>query len=455
MPSSNITRVARHAAAALAILAVSAAPARAAEGGIIRDAEIESTLRAYADPIFLAAGLKPEQIQVHIIEDHTLNAFVSNGQNMYIHTGLILAADNPNQLKGVIAHETGHIADGHLVRGSEAMGKAAVPAMISMGLGILLMAAGAPDAGATVFSGANQMAAAQFFIHTKVQESTADQDAVTYMEATHQSGEGLLDFFNNFREQELYSVNRRQPYFQSHPLSSDRVEALRNRVEHAEYRTAKDSDDDVMRFKMMQAKLYGYIESAGRTYSRYPDTDKSLPARYARAFAAYRLPDIKRAVSETQSLIDSEPKNPYFNELMCQIQFENGKAQEAIPFCRASVAAAPSNVLLQINLGRTLAGSKNKEDVNEAIRVLDRATTTEPENPFAWSELATAYGSQNNEGMAELASAEKNFWLGNYPMALNFAQRAKKQLPEGSVYWRRASDVALVSEDKSRERNRS
>ena len=400
MPSSKIGRLARQFArrafAALASLSLVMAPIPAAHaeetGGVIRDAEIEATLRAYADPIFTAAGLKPEEVRVYIVEDRSLNAFVSGGQNMFIHTGLIMAAQTPNQLKGVMAHETGHMAAGHLVRAREGQSQAMVPALISIGLGVLAMAGGAPDAGAALISGSQQFMIGQYMTFTQTQESSADQAGVTYMDATHQSPEGLLDFFQNFREQELFSRDRREPLFRSHPLSSERIQALRERVEKSAYRDAKDSDADMLRFKMMQAKLYGYLEGAGRVYARYPDSDKSQPARYARAFAAYRIPDMQRAAAETKELIGLDGKNPYYQELMGQILFESGHWADALPYDRKAVALSPDSVLLQTNLGRALAASSKKEDLDEAVKVLTRATALEPDNPYAWSEMATAYG---------------------------------------------------------------
>ena len=454
-PSSHFSRALRAMCAALALGAL-AAPAYADDsGGIIRDAEIESTLRAYVDPLFVAAGLDPKQIQVHIIEDKTLNAFVADGQNMFINTGLIMAAQNPNQLKGVMAHETGHIAGGHQVRSRAAMGHASAPALVSIGLGVLAMAAGAPDAGAALITGSGSFAQGSFFIYSKVLESTADQDAVTYMDATHQSAEGLLDFFENFRTQELFTEQRRDPFFRSHPLSSERIQALRERADHAKYKDAKDSPADIERFKMMQAKLYGYLESPGRTFAKYPPSDLSLPARYARAFAAYRTPDLTAASKETQALIALQPNNPYFQELMGQILYESGHAVESLPYCRKSLALAPSSVLLRVNLGRSLAATKKAADTAEAINVLQQATAQEPDNPYAWQELANAYDATKQDGMARLASAEQNFALGNYPLALNFAQRAKKTLPEGSTSWRRASDIALVAETEARGQRKS
>jgi predicted Zn-dependent protease len=460
MPSSNIKRFARKLCAALSALALVAAqipPAYADDesGGIIRDAEIEATLRSYADPIFLAAGLKPSEIHVYILEDRSLNAFVSGGQNMFLHTGLIMAAETPNQLKGVMAHETGHMAAGHLVRSHEGQSQAMVPALISIGLGVLAMAGGAPDAGATLIAGSQQFAISQFMTFTQTQESSADQAAVTYMDATHQSSEGLLDFFSNFREQELFSQDRREPLFRSHPLSSERIQALRERVDRSPYRDAKDSPEDIARFKMMQAKLFGYLEAAGRVYAKYPESDLSQPARYARAFAAYRIPDLQRATKETQELITIDGKNPYYQELMGQILFESGHWDQALPYDRKAVALSPDSVLLQVNLGRALSASPNEADLKEAVKVLQRATALEPDNPYAWSEMATAYGALKQEGMAELASAEMNFALGNYPLALNFAQRAKKGLPEGSTSWRRASDIALAAEPEVHGRGRS
>ena len=459
MPSSKFGRFTRKACAALSALTLITAqmPAHAdnESGGIIRDAEIEATLRAYTDPIFTAAGLKPSEIHVYILEDSSLNAFVSGGQNMFLHTGLIMAAENPNQLKGVMAHETGHMAGGHLVRSREGQSQAMVPALISIGLGVLAMAGGAPDAGAALISGSQQFAISQYMTFTQTQESTADQAAVTYLDATHQSAEGLLDFFNNFREQELFSQDRREPLFRSHPLSSERIQALRARVERSQYRDAKDGPEDIQRFKMMQAKLYGYLESAGRVYAKYPESDKSQPARYARAFAAYRIPDLQRATKETQELIAIDGKNPYYDELMGQILFESGHWQDALPYDRKAVELAPDSVLLQVNLGRALSASTDDKDLQEAVKVLQRATALEPDNPYAWSEMATAYGALKQDGMAQLASAEKNFALGNYPLALNFAQRAKKGLTAGSTSWRRASDIALAAEPEVHGRGRS
>jgi predicted Zn-dependent protease len=440
------------AGAAIALVALGG-PAYAA-GGQIRDAEIEQTLRDFSTPIWKAANLDPSAVQIYIINDPVLNAFVTDGQNVFLHTGLILAADSPNQLKGVIAHETGHIAGGHLSRSDAAMAAAMRPAIISIGLGILALAAGAPDAGAALISGSQQFAMASYVRFSQVQEASADQAGMSFMETSGQSGEGLLQFFEKFRYEEVMSDARRQAYFRTHPLSADRIQALRVRVEAAPHRDAKDTDADITRFKMMQAKLYGFLETPARTFVKYPEKDTSPPARYARAVADYRIPDTGKALKEIEALVQSDPNNPYFQELWGQILFEGGKAKEAVPHDRLALKLRPDSALLQINLARSLNGIGDEASAKEAISILQKAVAVESDNAFAWREMAIAYDTTQNEGMARLASAEQSFSLGDYAQALNFAQRAKKTLPEGTASWRRASDIVLVSENQARQKRR-
>ena len=291
------------AALSFTLASVLAIEPAAAAGGLIRDAEIEQTLKIYGEPIFEAAGLKPEDIHIFIIQDSSLNAFVAGGQNFFLHTGLILAADNPNEVIGVMAHETGHIAGGHLARSREAMRQAMGPAWISIGLGVLAIAAGAPDAGAALIAGSGQMAQANFVRHTQVQESAADQAGMSYLEQTGQTGKGLIDFFNkNLRPYE-FATRRIPAYMMTHPFTSDRVESLRRRVESGSHYNAVDTPDNIRRFQFMQAKLVGFLQPQGTVLARYPQSNRSQPARYARAVAAYRVSDLQGARTELQSLI--------------------------------------------------------------------------------------------------------------------------------------------------------
>lgn len=430
---------------AIAVAAMLASVSPAAAQGFIRDAEMEALLRDYGDPLFTAAGLSPEDVQIYIINDPTPNAFVAAGQRMFIHTGLIVAADTPNELIGVMAHETGHMAGGHLARSREAMEVSMRPAFISIGLGILAIAAGAPDAGAALISGAGAFAQGNFVRHTQVQESAADQAAVRYLEETGQSGEGLIEFFNReFRPSE-FLVRRAPAYVITHPFTSDRVESLRVAVEASPHVTAHDNPESIARFNLMKAKLIGFLEPPGRVLAAYPESDRSQPGRYARAVSAYREARLDRAIALTQSLIDESPDNAFFNELMGQILFENGRAADSLPFNQRALALAPNTPLLQIAVARSLVGARGRDGAPEAIRLLQSAVAIEPDNAFAWREMASAHDSLGQDGLARLASAEQAYALGDLGQARNFAERARQNLTEGTPSWRRAGDIIATA----------
>ncbi len=353
------------AAAGLALAAL-LAPAAQAQS-LIRDTEIEDTLRDFSDPILVAAELDPADVRIRIINDPQPNAFVAGGQQMFFHTGLITTAQTPNELIGVIAHETGHIAGGHLARSRQAMEDAAIPAYIAMGVGILAIAAGQPEAGISLLSGAPAFAQGSFVRHTQVQESAADQAAVTYLEATGQSGRGLISYFDReFRPNEF--MTRRVPaYMVTHPFTSDRVEALRQRVEASPYADVQDSPENMLRFQMMRAKIIGFLRPVSETFSLYPASDVSLPARYARAIAYYRRPDFPRATQEIQALIDENPSNPFFQELMGQMLYERGMAAQSLPFHRRSLELLPNEPLFQVNLARALISAGGRPNLEEAV----------------------------------------------------------------------------------------
>ncbi len=435
------------------------AQAQSSAPSIIRDTEIEETLRIYADPLLRAAGLRPEDVEITLIGDPSINAFVANGQNMFFHTGLILQAETPNQLKGVIAHEIGHIYGGDIVQNRAAMERAMRPALIAIGLGILAIAAGAPDAGAAILTGGSQQAMmASILPFRREQESMADQNGLKFLEATNQSGRGLIEFFEKFRSEEVMSMARRTAYFRTHPLASDRIDALRLKVEASAHKNAKDPPDDIRRFALMQAKLQGFIETPNRTYRRYPDSDTSLPARYARAIAACgcgltdREPDLQRAKREMDALVKAEPNNPFFQEIYGQILFEHGDSAGSLAYYRRATELAPNAPLIQVNLARSLLAARKTAGAAEAITVLERASRLDGENPFTWKVLAEAYDLADLDGQARLASAEQYYWIGDLGTARHFAERARQALESGTPAWRRASDIVNQADNVRRGR---
>lgn len=436
-------------------------PARAV--GLIRDAEIEALLREYTDPVVVAAGLQPDAVSIYIVNDSTLNAFVAGGKNIFLHTGLIVEAERPVELIGVIAHETGHIAGGHLARRSDGMAAAKFPMLIGLGVGILAALAGSPDVAMAAIAGGSHIGMMEMLAYTRVQESSADQAAVTYMDRAEISPDGILSFFEKFRYTEVFATHSQHipPYWRSHPMSADRIAALSQRVDASPYKGKADSAESLHRFSLMQGKLRGFIDQPYATMRRYPLKDVSDEARYARAIAYYRGVYIEEALREVDALIAEDIKNPYFYELRGQILFESGKVEESIPYHTKAVKLAPDEPLLRINLAQAMLAAPGSEDdptkSKEARDQLMIALASDDTNPFAYNQLALTYARDGDEGMAALYTAEQHYHSGSVDGAANFALRADHYLEKGTPAWNRASDIlnvvrTLKQDEKGRRR---
>jgi predicted Zn-dependent protease len=443
--------------AAVALCAAAApvlAPSAQAQS-LLRDAEIEALMREYTDPLLDAAGLAPADTHLYLVNDDGINAFVSGGQNIFINSGTITEAENPNQLKGVIAHEIGHIAGGHLSRSARAQGAAVGAMLATMGIGLLAAVAGATDAGAMVMAGSQQMGYASMAAHTYVQEAAADQAGVTFLERTGQSGMGSLQFFDKLRMREVLRDRETGSFYgdflRTHPLSADRIESLRRRVEASPYKDVTDSAEEMHAFEMIQAKIIGFQEPPNRVLRRYPADDTSQPARYARAVAHYRNGGLTPALTEIDSLIADEPENPFFHELKGQMLFESGKAEDSITPYREAVRLMPQSGLLHAGLGQSLVAANKPEHQDEAIQELKLAASLDRELPMAWYQLSIAYDRAGERELAELAVAEQSYAMGDYIRAREFARRARDGLDQSAMDWRRATDILAVSESLARE----
>ena len=429
--------------AAVTAMAAMAAPAFGQQ--LIRDTEIEVLLREYTDPILVAAELQPSDVSLHLVADPSLNAFVTAGQRIFLHTGIIVQAENPNQLKGVIAHEAAHIAGAHLARSGDAMRAASVPMYVSMGLGLLAAMAGEGGAAGALFASSQQFGALSWLTYSRSQEASADQAAVNYLNTTGQSSRGLVEFFERFRYQEVMSQARRFPYFRSHPLSSDRIAALRVSVESSEFYHVEDTPEEIAQLERIQAKIYGFLMAPEYVFWEYPESDQSLPARYARAVAYFHDARLDQAREEIESLIAEEPDNPYFQELYGQMLFESGFAAESIPYHARSVELMPTAPLLRINLAVSMIATEDESLLDEAETHLRVALDMEPNNPFAWYQLSILHERNGDTPLAQLAIAEQSFSMGNRSRAWQFAMRARDQLDQGTTAYFRAAEIVAVT----------
>lgn len=427
--------------------------AQGASLNIIRDTEIEELIHKEAAPMWRASGLNPDTVRIVLDGDPDPNAFTAGGTTIYVTTSLIQLTKNPNQLIGVLAHETGHIHDGHVAR--EAMYKPALATyLLTMGLGLLAAVAGAPDAGAALMYSSDYFATLTALTYSRQQESEADLDAAKFLEAAHMSGRGLVDFFDYYRYQEAFADARKFRFFMDHPLTAERITSLQNKVEKSPYYNVVDAPQAMAEHAIMVAKLKAFMNQPQQTFMDYKETDISFPARYARAIAYYKELETEKAIRLTDALIadyGDSVEAPYLYELKGQILFESGHAKEAAESLTKAVALKPKAPLLQIMLAQELIAQEDKSKADAAIAHLKQALDLEGDNPEAYFFLAQAWAAKGDEGRAVLATAEKNFYLGQMKDARDFAVRARERLPKGSADYTRATDIVLASQPTPQE----
>ncbi len=419
---------------------------------LIRDAEIEDLLRIYAVPIFRAAGLNPRAVRIHIIDDNRINAFVADGQRIFVNTGLLLQARTPNEVIGVLAHETGHIAGGHLARMGIEMSRLSTLAIISQLVALGAMAGGAvagsrdvSTTGRAVMLGSQSMLQRQFLAYARTQESAADQAAARYLERTQQSGKGMIDMFRRLASKYMATLRHADPYVMTHPMPMQRIRALERLVRKSPYYNRKDPPWLVERHQLVQAKLIGFTQGARGVYRRYPRTDNSLPARYARAIAAFRTGDLRTALPLIESLIRERPRYPYFWELKGQALLENGRVREAIPALKKAVQLAPRQGLIRMLLAQAQLAQNTRAGAKAALANLRKALPQEGQWPFIHRLMARAHAMLGHTGLAELETAEAAIRSGDRQLAVLKAKGAMKRLKKGTPAWMRANDILKMA----------
>ena len=411
---------------------------------LFRDAEIEDTIRLYATPLFEAAGLDPDAIEIHLVDRDVLNAFVANGRHLFLFSGLMVESEDPGLLVGVIAHETGHLAAGHLARVKGVREDASAMAILSTVLGLGVVVAGGGEAGAAIAMAGSQIAERSFFGFSRVQESAADQAALRLLDETGQSAEGLRDLMVRLRELEP-EFGAEIPYFLTHPLTEDRIPAMDAHIAESPFSGAPPDPDLVDRQKRMVAKIFGFLKYPRETYLRYPDPDESLYALYAWAIAKYRERLMDEALALTDRLIAEEPDNPYFHELRGQMLYETGRFADSLPSHREAVHLAPDEPLLLIALSNALLQLDDPGGWREAVGLLETARRREADYPTTWRLLGLAYGKLGLYPRSNVSRAQMHYLLGESAMAREYASRALQGLDPGSPLWFLADDIVAAT----------
>src|SRR5450631_1986784 len=441
-------------AVALAIAPMSPALAQDAKGPpLIRDTEAEQLLREYTRPILRAAGLEKQNIQIVIINESTFNAFVADGRRIFVNFGAMMQSETPNQIIGVLAHETGHLAGGHLSKMREQLAQAQTQMIIAMLLGAGALVAGArsgnpnsglSNIGAAAVAAPGEMIRRNLLSYVRQQEENADRVGVKDLTATGQSAKGMYETFKRFTNDSLFAARGADPYVQSHPMPAERVAALEEMARSSPYWDKKDDPALQLRHDMMRAKISAFMERQDTVYRRYPMSNDSLPARYAHAITTYLHGDLRNALTQIDGLIAVQPANPYFHELRGQALLEGGKPADAIAPLRKAVALSNGSPLIQMLLGQALVATDNKTYTEEAISILRAAVARETEAPLGYTQLAMAYGRKGDFAEADLASAQAAFLRGDNKTARELASRAKTRFAIGTPGWVKADDIVAA-----------
>ena len=424
------------------------AKAEAKKISFIRDAEIEHILRTYSTPIFRAAELEPSDINIYLVKDKALNAFVAGGQKLFLNTGLLIKSESAGQVIGVIAHETGHISGGHLTSIREAMKNSFIANILSAALGGLASAGGHGEIGTAISASGKGMATRNYLLYSRTQEGSADAAAMRFLEQTGQSAKGMLEFFEILGEQELLSVNRQDPYYRSHPFTRDRMNAVEFFIKRSKYKDKPESPAFIKSHARMKAKLKAFIDPPSQTLRTYKAGNNNTAARYARAIAYYRIPNLERALPLIDGLINDYPNDPYFRELKGQMLFENGMIEESIPYFEKAVTLAQGSTLLHRILGRALIESANPALLEQAIDNLVIAVNYDKNDSFSWRLLGIAYGKAGFLGKSSLALAEEALLKKKVADASFHAKRALSLLKRETADWQQAKDVLHALETK-------
>ncbi len=422
-------------------------------GTVLSDTEIDNTLRAYAKPLLEAGGIPPESIEINMIVDDTLNAFVTSGNLMFFHTGMLLRTKSSSEVIGVMAHEIGHIAGGHAVTSSNGMSSASAISMLALLLGVAAgVASGNPEAGMAILLGGQRVAIGQMLSFSRSVESSADQFALHVLEDTGQSAQGLYDFFGILAGQEMLITASQDPYVRTHPLTRSRMATIRDALDRSEY-SSKQSDPEFEReHRRLVAKLYAFLKPQSATLQRYPETDNSVEARYARSIAYYRRGQFDKSLPIVNDLLADLPEDPYFWQIKGDMLLSKSDIDGAVDAYRHSLRHLPDAPEILIAMAHAMTQRQSSEYAKEAQAALNKALTIDRENAGAWDILARSYAYDDNPGMSAYAAAEKALLLGQFGQVARYTDEAEKFVEKDSPTWYRIQDIKIAARHYADER---
>ena len=394
---------------------------------LISDEETEQFLADTLRPIFKAAGIPFKRNNIYIVNDDSLNAFVGDGNNMFVNTGTLIKAESQNEIAGVLAHETGHIQGGHILRQKIKLQNLQQVSLASLlAAGAAAAATGRADVAIAIALGSQSSAINSLLAYQVEEERSADESAVALLKKTEQSPQGMRNFMKKISRQNMLNGVEENPYFRTHPVTSERISFLDNAVRQSPFPPPAQEDEA---FERVKAKLYAFLQPPQKTLQKYPAGDPSAAARYARAIAYFKMLKISQSLSLIDGLLREEPNNPYFHELKGQIYMEMGKIKEAKSEYKRALELLPGSALFQINLAHAaLEDNPTQSELRQIAAILNKSLLQKPDT-YGWLLLARAYGGLNDMAASNYASAEFSLRIGALDIARKQAETALRSSP--------------------------
>ena len=405
---------------------------------LISDEETEIFLHQTLRPVFAAAGVTFYPGQIYVVNDNELNAFVSDGNRMFVNIGTIIAADTQNELTGVLAHETGHIQGGHILRHKIRAKEVQTFSLASMLVGgIAGLASGRADLSIAAILGSQSSAINSMLTYQMSEERSADEAAVNLLQKINQSPKGLANFLDKIKQRNKMQGIAEQSYYRTHPMTDERLAFVKKAAQLSKAPAKGKQEKEFLRVK---AKLFAFTNEPKQTFIKYPLSDKSVPARYAHTIAWFKQLKMEQALSSINDLIKEEPNNPYFYELKGQMMLETGKIAEAQEAYESALKLNPNSSLFKLNLVQAMIeNSPTEEQVGQIITMLNQVLIFNNQNPYAWLMLARAYGMKNDNDNSSYAAAEFSFLTGDIATAQKHAQKVLDTT--------KAADLRLKADD--------
>ena len=407
---------------------------------LINDTETENLLTQLVAPIGRAANIPDGRLKVHIINSDDFNAFVMGGEDIYVYTGLLTQIKSPSALQAVIAHEMGHTIGGHMAQMSSRMEAELKRAMLIQALGVGLMVAGGnPSLGAGVLAGSSGVAQQSMLAFSRDEERIADDMGLNLLVKAGLEPDGFLEVLEQMEEMTSVLESKINPNRINHPLTAERINNVKSQIKKIDKDyVAKNAPTDKQKkdFKLVQAKLIGYLDNADRVHTLYPKSDMSDAALYARAIARMQSGNLDGARVGTQTLISRNPGNPYFYELLGDIDYQLGHYDDSVDAYEKSLSLQESAPQIETALALVLTERNKPGDKERAIELCKRSLLFQP-TPLTYWVLARAY----DGGLADWARAEYYHLRGEEKNAIKYAKLARKKLPKDSPEYIKSGDL--------------